>query len=808
MSSRLNRIWLLPLLLLASQVWALGLGEIRLSSTLNQPMYAEIELLSVTPDEFNNLTIQLASADTFARYELDRPLFLTRLQFEVVESGQTDGNLIRVTSTEPISEPFITFFVEASWSRGRLLRKYELEPAPQNSGQNLRPADFDTTPGGSVVIQGDDTLWGIASRVRPDFRLTMNQTVLAIYAANPQAFAGNINAMRTGASLSIPSADDVYLMSRGQALSEVQRQNATWSSDPGIAADVSPSIPEPDAQPGLTLVPPDDDLGLTDAQLDTSREDLLDDAVSDPAIDPVDARSDEIQAILEDQDSRIEIPDNELANLRGAALPLDAADDILTDDGADETPVDDTTDDVAAAVPVVVTSSRPQEKGIVDTMQGYFDDVLVWIDALDVMGWIDVLQKGIVDTLQAYFEAVLVWIDALQEKGIVNTMQAYFENVVAWLGELDIFVLTGGLLVVVLGILVWLMRRAGNRDEDESPVVAKTEPTADWIDNDLMVDRLDTLAIEPLGDTIDTSAPVMEVAADPDADSSSQSIEDNFSSETVINLDQSDPVAEADSHMACGLYDEAADLISGALNAEPEREDLLAKSCEIYFAWGNRDAFVAAAGRLKGVVGGNDNTDWDKTVIMGQQIAGDHEMFSGVSAESVSWAVKLSFDGGMEDADEFGINFVGGPDSRQDDEPGVTLGDIETVVASHDSDDDGGEFDSAKTEALPKDVFSADMSTDETGSTDLDRDEATVEQAEIDPNAATSVTQSLASEDLSGDLHAARAMTEVGTKLDLARAYVDMGDRSGARNILGEVLDEGDEAQKQQAQQLLDAFPA
>ena len=103
MSSRLNRIWLLPLLLLGSQAWALGLGEIRLSSALNQPMYAEIELLSATPEELNNLTIQMASAETFDRYDLDRPLFLTRLNFEVVESDRVDGNVIRVTSSDRVS---------------------------------------------------------------------------------------------------------------------------------------------------------------------------------------------------------------------------------------------------------------------------------------------------------------------------------------------------------------------------------------------------------------------------------------------------------------------------------------------------------------------------------------------------------------------------------------------------------------------------------------------------------------------------------------------------------------------------------
>ena len=63
-------------------------------------------------------------------------------------------------------------------------------------------------------------------------------------------------------------------------------------------------------------------------------------------------------------------------------------------------------------------------------------------------------------------------------------------------------------------------------------------------------------------------------------------------------------------------------------------------------------------------------------------------------------------------------------------------------------------------------------------------------------------------EDVAGESDEARTMTEVGTKLDLARAYVDMGDPNGARSILEEVLNEGDEGQRQQAQQLLESMPS
>ena len=112
---------------------------------------------------------------------------------------------------------------------------------------------------------------------------------------------------------------------------------------------------------------------------------------------------------------------------------------------------------------------------------------------------------------------------------------------------------------------------------------------------------------------------------------------------------------------------------------------------------------------------------------------------------------------------------------------------------------------------LDLDDLTAALKVSEVGDTvNQMRDDATVEQPRPNVDAEdedSSQTAAIAPEDLTGDLHDARTMTEVGTKLDLARAYVDMGDPSGARSILDEVLDEGDEGQRQQAQQLLDSLP-
>lgn len=1133
MSQSLNRGWLLLLLVIASPAFALGLGEIRLESALNQPLRAEIELISATPEELQNLEVALASSDTFARYGIDRPFYLTRMNFRLVRSGRATGNVVEITSPDPITEPFLTFLVEATWSSGRLLREYTvlLDPptfappspgpqeivqaparsAPADSGRIERsqpapapapapapsqpapvasqpsapapaspaPAPFDTSPGGIYEVQRGDTLWGIASQARTDNRLTMNQLMLAIFEANPDAFDGNINQLSAGATLRIPSADEVFRINRGDALSEVQRQNNAWL---GAGPESGPAVtPQPAEQPSLTLVPPDDDTLTQDGS--TTYEGIDSEVPADEVSEPLsitDIRVEEIEDLLADQQNGlVVISDNELAalrrelaELRGEPIPddlIDAATDPIDDVLPEEDPVfaDDVDDAVVA------------------------DDTSVAGDPIE--------------------EPVAEEPAPAPPVSAPTAQPSFIDRALGLLS--NTWVLIGAALAIVAALLLWFVRRAsGGSAEEEATGLWEALDEDAGSETQQSTERLSAMAREDdtaivvveqseTGSTSTMEVPPQDVgdfAGDALAGTGTQqAIEDTFSSETALNLDQSDPIAEADFHMAYGLYDQAADLVNGALAVDPSRKDLMAKLCEIYFVWGNRDAFVDAAERLQSALAGAEDPEWDKIVIMGQQIAADHALFSGASAAGATKAVDLSFEGGtaevgaldmdlassgdeadvidlgaasqsVEAADAGAVDFdfdddaedtanreaagdfaeafdadtvegptiespttevtaemptvetpVGGIDdtaesptieqqlagideheetTRLDDEEvtavapvdeartadataeldlddlGLDLDDMqsslnddladdalddtsrsaaldldvddpeatgrnevldedatgthdvaaaatglhavadleqtlaetgempsldisetgevefdsslldatgqtqilpddfavetgtgtnieraladdeatlmapspfaggdniaddaETLLAPLDDDASPGDFDFAKTEALPDEAYAG--STDATGempavpgSTDMDldlddltaalklsaagdtvnqvRDDATVEQprppaarAEIEPTAEISPEQ------LSEDLHDARTMTEVGTKLDLARAYVDMGDPGGARSILEEVLDEGDESQRQQARHLLESLP-
>jgi pilus assembly protein FimV len=113
-----------------------------------------------------------------------------------------------------------------------------------------------------------------------------------------------------------------------------------------------------------------------------------------------------------------------------------------------------------------------------------------------------------------------------------------------------------------------------------------------------------------------------------------------MSTQAVINLDQADPVAEADFHMAYGLYDQAAELVQKALEAAPNRRDLKLKLLEVFFVWGNKDAFLKAAQSLRGELGQKADPDWDKVVIMGKQICPDERLF----AEAIAGAGQVDVD--------------------------------------------------------------------------------------------------------------------------------------------------------------------
>lgn len=239
MASRTLRYSLGLVALLAAQ-WAaaVGLGEIHLRSAMNEPLRAEITLLSVGDLNESQITARLAAPEDFQRAGVEREFQLADIRFNVDLSNSANP-VIRVSSQRPMKEPYLNFLLELRWTSGRLLREYTLlldlpvfsgappagksaaaappaaavkRPSEQPTSAPARrspahgAARTATAANGGYRVQAGDTLWSIAARNQPT-GVTQQQAMQAILAANPAAFIqANPNLIRRGAVLEMPGA--------------------------------------------------------------------------------------------------------------------------------------------------------------------------------------------------------------------------------------------------------------------------------------------------------------------------------------------------------------------------------------------------------------------------------------------------------------------------------------------------------------------------------------------------------------------------------------------------------------------------
>jgi pilus assembly protein FimV len=976
---------LASLVIFPPAAFALGLGDVRLLSALNAPLDAEIEVLGATPEDMATLKAQIASSEMFARYGLDRPAVLNGVTMTASKNA-AGKEVIRLRTAEAITEPFLTMLVEVNSARNRLVREYDLlldppvyTPGPQvadapvaapstsdsaRAGQIARPSATPSTAraqepasslgnesppspspsagaapapslgeGSTRTVRRGDTLSGIATEVSGADAPGSRAWMLAIYQNNPAAFDGNMNVMRSGSVLRIPDSASVAAISPGEAGAEIRRQWSAWrGSGPASGGESTPTD-----RGQLRLVTPGE---LGGAGADTG--------AASAESSRLQGRVRELQAQLDESRRLLELKNSEVAQLQArlssqqssSAAPPPAreppsASAQPTPPPAETAPAESPPAQGSAVEPAPAAAEPPPEA------QPARKPVAAETPAPQQSG-------SIFDTLAEYW-----WVGA----ALVVALLAFF------------------------GLRAFRSRQRNEFDDSLSRLAASNAGAAALDRGDFGSDT------QPLragaGGAAREAAFVVEESGTHErprfggeAQSSPRNVsaDDTISSETAINLDQGDPLAEADFHMAYGLYDQAADLVRIAISREPGRRDLKLKLLEVFFVWGNKEQFLQTARELAETRDRAQSGEWEKIVIMGKQLAPEDPLFAGGGGGGGSASfggVDLDLEGGQSrvDFDLLGEPVPGGNDIDLDIGSALGEGDGQTVtdaaLALHDegytngtgtqttrqmtqkirSEEPtvatyGGDFEAPtveqpalygssnptvrqkvetamkhgnaaeQTAELAIDDLGLDLSSldtmdqpgigaaeegptlvagldersrrimDEaerrgmrdpdataisaTGSwnladNDLDatmppqrvgyqngadedidlsetsrlravkgkgldfdfNDEAPPRRktngsgtaVDLDvgtvtvPDTAFTATQKLNSEDLALPDMEPVTMSEVGTKLDLARAYMDMGDPEGARNILEEVMQEGSVAQKQEAQRLIESLP-
>jgi pilus assembly protein FimV len=270
-----------------------GLGRLNVQSALGQPLRAEVELPSVHPDEAATMQVRLAPQSVFRQANLEFNPALTQLRFDL--ATRPDGTyVVRVTSAQPVNEPFLDLVLELTWSTGRVLREYTVQldppglnmapevvapvaaqtqpvappaaaasaesaPAPAMAAPALMLAPIATAPAPvsaktapaeapastSYQVKPGDTLGRIALD-KKSRSVSLDQMLVALLRANPNAFINNnLNLVLAGRTLSIPSDSEAQAIDTAEAHREVIAHSADFGAYRSRIAQAAAAAPAP-----------------------------------------------------------------------------------------------------------------------------------------------------------------------------------------------------------------------------------------------------------------------------------------------------------------------------------------------------------------------------------------------------------------------------------------------------------------------------------------------------------------------------------------------------------------------------------
>ena len=916
--------------LVTSNAQAIGLGRIVVNSALNEPLDAEISIASIESDVLESLEIRLATDSDFRRANIPIEPVVKLLQFIVI-NGET-GPWIRVTTDSSVRTPFLHFLAAIEWSGGKIIREYTalLDPPGYDTvaGQSIAlPSTTDQRviqPGDTYEpVRSGETLMGIATNIDVDKSVTIYQRMFALMHINSGAFIrGNMNLLREGTSLVIPSAEMMAGISRILAREEYTRQLSDWidyhqgiaqgksqsgerlwvSLNPGdvkivvkeIERTVVKEVPvekivvkevEKIILKEVPVDPPkasqDSKLASADANTTTTGEYVLRIVQPDPNTQPATVGNDSdtvpVPADQSTSDPELEyvkhrltmaeetLASRELENeklLRQIALLAEQIDKssrlIALQDTAlalaqqqatlraeqpvavFSTPSPDTTAALTVSDTAVGSSRTSTDQATADadqttaaltvsdtavgSSQASTDQATADADQSTVLSTLDTgsggsgspsdqngstgsgsterntSQRGsdtsesaaVTDASTAVAEkakdssslaaatekesvqqtisgnsTTAVSVDS-DDRGFVGALADVLRNLTTVDGfkklyqkDEQLVAMLSAAIILILLLLLLILRRKRLTSPDNTP----SGPTS--IVMPAVTGEQDTVSSDQQSADVE---PREEANARPEKPAIAQQSDDT----STDGGKAADPISEAVIYLTYGHHDQAEGVLTSAILREPTRTDLKLKLLEVYQAQGDLEKFEQMASQLSTSLS-VDSSEWVSVVQMGRAMSSNNPLVTAnlLSRHDADNEITSDSDSGTG---EIGIDL-------ELEEPGVEL--VTPTVGSP--------------QDVQPDEITRSSSTDLEFSEDLIKAENQLEN----PADETAYGSNASDMDSSAEDPDNADSMDIGTRLDLARAYIEMGDNSAAKNMLTEVIQHGDTDQRASAQEML-----
>lgn len=508
--------------------------------------------------------------------------------------------------------------------------------------------------GGNYRVQSQDTLWGIASKHRPDSSVSVEQMMLALVRENPEAFIKeNIHGVKRGYILRMPDRSTITSIDRQAALAQVKQHTSLWreyrqaltGAAPASAMEsdqdvTSEGISEEVTEGRLSIVSASGDEGSesagsgqdTNAEIRRLRNELL---LAQEALESERLEKENLSSRLADLESRVqnalEMDDAELARLQQElqdareSAPIDTVEEPVSEEplmeqATEETVVEEVTETEPVTEEVTADTTVTEEEAAPVS-----EEEAVFVDEAAEAGTVEEAAEPVrpapvapvtpVDAPEFAQQQPKTFIEGLLDDPKILT------------------VIAGGLSALVLLVALVLRRRRINKSEEW----VELEPDTGGLEFETEGEQHNTLSFQT--DEQDVSA-TTEVAAS-GLDTAEAGLEEEPASElgdTVIGLAEAeeekpassddDVISEADVYLAYGIYQQAEELLQNAIQQNPDRDDYRMKLLETHFAAKNADAFASLAEEVQQRKGG-DKEFWDRVVVMGRELCPDQALFSG-----------------------------------------------------------------------------------------------------------------------------------------------------------------------------------
>ena len=858
-------------------IYAAGLGKLTLSSALGQPLKAEIDLVAVRDEESSSLTANLASQEAFRQAGISYKPFFSSLEIAIDKRANGDS-YIRITSPNVINEPFLNMLVELSWASGRLMREYTvlLDPIDATPPEPVAPAIVDVPVAAVTAVvdepevqaepvieqvqpepvvvsesfSGDtygpisqgDTLSKIAQKISPD-GANLNQIMIALFRANQGAFiANNINLLKVGEILHIPSASEIMQISEQEANTEVKVHVADWRDYKNELAGVSNEAPAADTlkqvDTGEITTAVEDEIAALDAQPEEVLR--LSGGVAEDMLGSADGETSQERIRMMEEDSiarslalieaneRIELLEKNIKNLQQLLELKDPtmaqaqmqAEKVHKDapNMHEEISIDDLVPDSIAGV-------MPALENIIDITEQELEELFSSDPELEE----SLAALDFAEDLENALAPVETPAEIPAEKSIMDQLM---DNI-AYVGGLLAFMLLSALIAIKIR-----RKKAEKEAEDDdlnfdsasslrnkAAAVAAVDSFASQADEDSLVSETESeiqTDNEASFDALATDS-AKEDADNINLDFSHNEVTDEDLSDSATLPDETDDLSQQILEPNLDSGDDI-DLDLDNLDENNVQSDEGEQSSELTddLNLDNLDVSVEDSLADNGTGSDDELAFTDEAIASLEDAIQSERQAVADTLESEAEAETEEVEAAQNE-NEMDFEFNLDSDNQAD---------AETTLAASEETDGGAEVPDEADNSISFDLDTPSEATEDASLNQSESDEVEPQSQEekldlsIDfpeisdtPEAADEMpedTESDSSESLP-ELPVADTDTDtdaeseehdehwhdVETKIDLAKAYIDMDDSEGAKEILEEVAQEGDAGQQERAKSML-----